>query len=188
MPNLQVMQRLDYQEALLKKMEGRTRRLDLACGPHALPGASLASGRRRRPRPRRPGVARCSADASGAQPRPHMARAMRVALPLLLLAACAPAFAPPPRTVLRSTAPERYVLPPRRVPGHTPLAAVRAVSLLVVLLGLGVTVAAPAILVGLLLKKGPRRHRVDLVICAWSKMTISPFMRVKVTGKEWPYT
>lgn len=79
---------------------------------------------------------------------------------------------------------ERYVAPAQRRVGHTPLAVLRVVGLALILVTLGLFVVFPVVSVGMLVKKDPGRKWVDLVICAWAKMTISPFFRVKIKGHD----
>jgi len=85
---------------------------------------------------------------------------------------------------IQATKLDRYVIPERRRVGHTPLAFLRVIGLATTLMTLGFFVVLPVVSVGVLLKKDPSRKWVDLVICAWSKMTISPFFRVKISGQE----
>ncbi|CAL1169342.1 unnamed protein product [Cladocopium goreaui] len=84
----------------------------------------------------------------------------------------------------RSVPLERYVAPAQRRVGHTPLAVLRVVGLALILVTLGLFVVFPVVSVGMLVKKDPGRKWVDLVICAWAKMTISPFFRVKIKGHD----
>ncbi|CAK9035213.1 1-acyl-sn-glycerol-3-phosphate acyltransferase BAT2 [Durusdinium trenchii] len=89
-----------------------------------------------------------------------------------------------PAVLARAKSLDRYVPPSKRMVGHTPLAVLRVLLMASVIAVVGTFVAAPAICFGLLVKKDRRRKWVDLILCAWAKMTISPFFRVTITGKE----
>ncbi|CAJ1420925.1 unnamed protein product [Effrenium voratum] len=79
---------------------------------------------------------------------------------------------------------ERFVAPSSHVPGHKIFACVRAVSLLLTLLIGGVWVV-PAVLGSMILDPQRKQRKwVDLIICAWSTVTVWPYFKVKVLGGE----
>lgn len=81
---------------------------------------------------------------------------------------------------------DAFLVPPSRRFGHAPFAVLRAVGLLVTLFGAGFGALAVMLLAfPRITKKDPTARKFfDRVIQCWSAITVWPFFKVKIVGRE----